>query len=159
MSSKQLSQRQARWSQFLFCFNFKINYKPGSQCKANALTRRFQDLPANSNPYQDYIEQVMLKSKNLSTVQSIQILCWKDIRSIDAIEQDLKSAINNTYQKMDSKDLVAVINQIITDRIYHSCHYSLSNYSLKNKYFYYHGKLYLSIMKLLCLWVLQESHD
>ena len=29
MSSKQLSRCQARWSEFLSQFNFKISYKPG----------------------------------------------------------------------------------------------------------------------------------
>ena len=44
MSSKWLSRRQARWSKFLSCFNFKINYKPGSQYKSIALTKQSQDL-------------------------------------------------------------------------------------------------------------------
>ena len=52
-------------------FNFKISYKPGPQCKAVVLTRRSQDLPTDSNPCQDYMEQVVLKPKNLSTVQPV----------------------------------------------------------------------------------------
>ena len=46
MSSKRLSRRQARWSEFLSRFNFKIVYRPGvdNGC-ADALTRRSQDLP------------------------------------------------------------------------------------------------------------------
>ena len=38
MSSKCLSHHQAYWSEFLSHFNFKISYRPGSQCKADALT-------------------------------------------------------------------------------------------------------------------------
>ena len=110
MSSKQLSRRQAKWSKFLFCLNFKINYKPGSQCKVYALTRGSKDLPANFDPYQNYIKQVVLKPKNLSTVQPIKILRQEDIKPIDAVKQVLKSAINNAYQEIDSKDPVAVIN-------------------------------------------------
>ena len=152
MSSKQLSWRQARWSKFLFHFDFKINYKPGSQC--NALIKSSQDLLAHFDPRQNYIEQVVLKSKNLSTVQPIQILHRGDISLIDAVEQDLESAINNVCQKIDSKDLVAVISQMITDRVYHSCHYSLSNYFLENRCFYHYGKLYLPKIKSLYFWVL-----
>ena len=46
MSSKRLSRRQARWSEFLSRFNFEIVYRPGSEngC-ADALTRRSQDFP------------------------------------------------------------------------------------------------------------------
>ena len=86
IASKQLSRRQARWSKFLFYFNLKINYKPGSQCKADILIRRFYDLPANSDPGQDYMKQVILKPKNLCTVQPIQILYQGDIMPINTMD-------------------------------------------------------------------------
>ena len=51
MFSKGLSRCQARWSKFLSYFNFKINYQPGAQCKADALTKGFQDLLVDSDLY------------------------------------------------------------------------------------------------------------
>ena len=46
MSTKLLNRRQARWSEFLSRFNFKILYRPGKQgAKPDALTRRSEDLP------------------------------------------------------------------------------------------------------------------
>ena len=46
MSTKLLNRRQARWSEFLSRFNFKITYRPGKQGeKPDALTRRSADLP------------------------------------------------------------------------------------------------------------------
>ncbi len=48
MTTKTLSRRQARWSEYLSRFNFKIVYQPGKMNgKANALTRRSGDLPAD----------------------------------------------------------------------------------------------------------------
>ena len=44
---------------------------------------------------------------------------------INAMEQNLESTINNVNQKIDSKDPVAVINQIITDGVYPSRYYLL----------------------------------
>ena len=85
----------------------------------------------------------MFKLKNLSTVQSIQILCWENITSVNTIKQDLESAIDKAYQKMNSEDPVAIISQMITDRVCHSCYYLLSDYSLKIGYVYYYGKFYL----------------
>ena len=39
MSTKQLSCRQARWSEFLSCFNYRITYRPGkARGKPDALT-------------------------------------------------------------------------------------------------------------------------
>src|SRR5699024_9122803 len=46
MTTKLLTRRQARWSEFLSRFNLKIVYRPGKQgAKPDALTRRSEDLP------------------------------------------------------------------------------------------------------------------
>ena len=110
MFYKWLSRCQARWSKFLFYFNFKNNYKLGSQCEANALTRESQDLPTHFDFCQNYIKQIVFIPNNLSIVQPIQTLRQGDIRSIDAVKQDLESSINNAYQKINSKDPVVVIS-------------------------------------------------
>jgi hypothetical protein len=45
-TTKLLNRRQARWSDFLSRFNFKIPYRPGKQgAKPDALTRRSEDMP------------------------------------------------------------------------------------------------------------------
>ena len=77
----------------------------------------------------------MLKPKYLSTVQSIQILRQGDIMSIDNIKLDLEGNIDIAYQKINFEDPVAIISQIIINRVCHSRHYSLSNYFLKNRHF------------------------
>ena len=68
MTTKQLSRRQARWSEFLSRFDFKIVCRPGKQGeKPDALTRRSGYLPSEEGdkrlPYQ---RQVVLKAHNLS---------------------------------------------------------------------------------------------
>ena len=69
------------------------------------------------------MEQVVPKPKYLRIVQPIKILCRRDILPIDNMKQDLESAIDKAYQEMNSEDRVAIISQIITDRVCHSCHY------------------------------------
>ena len=44
MTTKALTARQARWAEILSGYNFLIKYKPGSSNRADALTRREQDL-------------------------------------------------------------------------------------------------------------------
>ena len=45
-TTKLLNRRQARWSEFLSRFNFRITYRPSKLgAKPNALTRRLEDLP------------------------------------------------------------------------------------------------------------------
>jgi RNase H-like domain found in reverse transcriptase/Reverse transcriptase (RNA-dependent DNA polymerase)/Integrase zinc binding domain/Integrase core domain/Chromo (CHRromatin Organisation MOdifier) domain len=59
MTSKQLSRRQARWSEFMSNFNFEIKYRPGRLgTKPDALTRRSDVYPkgedrayAQANPH------------------------------------------------------------------------------------------------------------
>ena len=161
MSFKWLSRCQARWSEFLSQFNFKISYKPRPQCKADALIRRSQDLPTDSDPCQNYMEQVVLKPKNWSTVQLVWILRPGEIMLVEAepTDQDLKTTIENVYQEMDSEDPVFVIRQKISNGEHHSCQYSLSDYSLENERLYFNNKLFLPNQEPLCHRILQESYD
>lgn len=66
MSTKQLSRRQARWSEFLSRFNYRITYRPGKAGgKPDALTRRSGDLPKEGDtqdPRHLYQHQTVLKS-------------------------------------------------------------------------------------------------
>ena len=73
---------------------------------------------------------------------------------INTIKHDLESAIDNANQEMDSKNFVAIISQIINNKVFHTCHYLLSNYSLKNRCFDNYGKFYLPIIDLLHLHIL-----
>ena len=70
MSTKLLSRRQARWSEFLSRFNFKIVYRPGKAgVKPDALTRRSGDLPKGGDKYDEHTKfqyQVVLKPQNLT---------------------------------------------------------------------------------------------
>ena len=69
MSTKLLSRRQARWSEFLSRFNFKIVYRPGKAgAKPDALTRRSGDLPKEGDKYDErtkFLYQAVLKPQNL----------------------------------------------------------------------------------------------
>ena len=67
MTTKQLSRRQARWSEYLSRFNFQIRYRPGAKGgKPDALTRRRGDFPQNATDERlKYQHQVVLKPENL----------------------------------------------------------------------------------------------
>lgn len=66
MSTKQLSRRQARWSEFLSRFNYRITYRSGKAGgKPDALTRRSGDLPKEGDtqdPRHLHQHQTVLKS-------------------------------------------------------------------------------------------------
>ena len=67
MTTKQLSRRQARWSEFLSRFNFAIQYCSGKlNSRADALTRRSADFPQDDqDPCHAHHQQLMIKPHNL----------------------------------------------------------------------------------------------
>ena len=127
MSSKRLSHHQAHWSEFLSRFNFKISYCPGSQCKADALTRHSQDLPADSDPCQDFMEQVVLKPKNVASHPEVQVKPIRILRCSEAAPVDvepevapLSDVIQAAYDNLAEGDPVATVSQMLRDGVRHS---------------------------------------
>ena len=143
MLSKCFSHCQACWSKFLSHFNFKISYCPGSQCKADALTQHSQDLLSDSDLCQDFMEQVILKPKNLvySEVQvmPIQILRCSEAAPVDT-EPDatpFSDIIQAVYNNLAEDDPVATVSQMLRDSVRHSQEVSLSDCSLENDCLFY----------------------
>ena len=65
MSTKMLNRRQARWSEFLSRYNFRIIYRPGKQGeKPDALTRRSEDLPKEGDERLQRQSRIVLKKEN-----------------------------------------------------------------------------------------------
>ena len=102
------------------------------------------------------MQQVVLKPKNLSTIQPVQILRHKDIMLVEAelADPDLETTINNVYQEINSEDVVFVISKKISNREHYSWQYLLSDYVLENGCLYFNNKLYLPNQESLCLWIL-----
>ena len=165
MSSKCLSRHQACWSEFLSRFNFKISYHPGSQCKANALTRHSQNFPSGSDPCQDYMEQVVLKPKNIASseiqIKPIRILKCSEVMPVD-IEtevQPLSDVIQAAYNTLDEDDPVATVSQMLQDGVQHSREVSLSDCTMENDYLFYKNWLWIPENDELRLHLFQEAHD
>ena len=69
MTTKQLSCRQAHWSEFLSWFNFVIQYCSGKlNSRVNALTCRSDDFPQDDqDSHHAYYQQLVIKPHNLSS--------------------------------------------------------------------------------------------
>ena len=66
MTTKQLSRRQAHWSEYLSRFNFVIQFWPGKLGgKPDSLTRRSGDLPKKKDERIKQMQQTVLKNHNL----------------------------------------------------------------------------------------------
>ena len=76
MTTKQLSRRQAHWSEYLSRFNFVIQFCPGKLgAKPDALTKRSRDLPKTEDERIKQIMQIVLKKHNLDlAIKSLEDL-------------------------------------------------------------------------------------
>src|SRR5690606_26624741 len=67
-TTKKLNRREARWSQTLQNYNFKIVYRPGPKNeKADALTRRSGDLPEGKEDERSGVMGQLLQNKNFDS--------------------------------------------------------------------------------------------
>ena len=99
MTTKQLSRRQARWSEFLSRFNFKITYRPGKLGgKPDAFTRRSGDLPSGEGDERlEYQKQVVLKPHNFHIPDPSQPATTKPIALASVIPSlNLESTSKST---------------------------------------------------------------
>ena len=65
MTTKALTGRQARWAETLSRYNFMIMYKPGSQNRADPLTRRDQEMDSQMAVKISTRTQTLLRPENL----------------------------------------------------------------------------------------------
>lgn len=109
MTTKRLSRRQARWSEFLSRFNFKLTYRPGAQGgKPDALTRRSPDLPHDQGDERHQHQfQTILKPHNLSPGMSPIAL---NQGTVDTAEQEsqrsLEDLLSTAYEQDTTPDRI-----------------------------------------------------
>jgi hypothetical protein len=83
MSTKLLNRRQARWSEFLSRFQFKIVHRPGKQStKPDALTRRSQNLLNDDDERRQNQSQTILKRENLALTAARTLDPTQDIEEL-----------------------------------------------------------------------------
>ncbi len=103
MTTKTLSRRQARLSEYLSRFNFKIVYQPGKMNgKANALTRRSGDLPSDEDERILQQSCVILKPENFLEVHTSNIP-FDPALDKPISEPALSEIDDNDFQQLESE--------------------------------------------------------
>ena len=163
MTTKELNRRQARWSEFLSEFQFKITYRPGKQgTKPDALTRRAGEGPTSKN------EQVLLKPVNLGqgVLPAAQTThCAQLAAMVVEEELDLEDMITNAY------DNDALVNSVMTalrnnekapskfkDKL-QLAGVSLSQCEIRGERLYFDNRLWIPEDDDLILAVIKAHHD
>ena len=187
MSSKQLSRRQARWSEFLSRFNFIIKYRPGFQCRADGLSRRPQDKAQDANDdRKKYLEQVVLKPRNLdsalnSSVVPSYVCPTRILRRHERLPElsegpellnddtplptanqprtTLDEDITVAYQNLAREDPCRIVREQMLSGTRRSMITTLADCSMDNRRLYYRRRLWIPENEDLRHRCIQECHE
>ncbi|KJZ69408.1 hypothetical protein HIM_11204 [Hirsutella minnesotensis 3608] len=182
MTTKQLSRRQVRWSEFLSQFQFAIKSIPGKENgKPDALTRRSQDLPQNeSDDRIRYQQQSLLKPHNVDRSIQEQLklnpelselfvnLCLEqeialcptildEIQGPEPIDHKITRLLDRGYE--DDEWWMKIRDEMLKPHgVPHSKEIPLSECTINDGRLYFRERLYVPQSELRTL-LIQLAHD
>lgn len=152
-TTKLLTRRQARWSEYLSQFNFVIRFRPGKLgAKSDTLTRRWDVYPkegssdyASVNPqnFKPVFTQSQLASSLRSTILHEPVLRAASIVDLDTLHDDIRHALPS--DSVSSKQLPTPTDP----------RWTLGPDELLR----FEGRIYVPDSDTLRLRVLQNKHD
>ena len=159
MSTKNLSRRQARWSEYLSRFDFVIKYRPGKQGqKPDSLTRRSGDLPKEGDERLEYQFQTVLKRQNLDPEISVNTICLCPMHIVE--DEDERSTLDLWQAGYDSdlfkKKILTLLRSPGTQR---SREISLTECTEVDEHLYYRERRYVLDFAPLRKRLLMLHHD
>jgi transposase InsO family protein len=151
-TTKLLNRRQARWSEFLSRFNFRITYRPGKQGgKPDALTRRSEDMPKEGDERLHHQSQIVLKRENLDPK-----LAFNATRLPTELPTDLADLFDEAYSTDDN---LKSIRQAIHDEKPRHARITLSECTEVNDRLYFRDRLYVPDHDGLRAELLRRCHE
>src|SRR5690606_688288 len=156
MTTKLLNRRQARWSEFLSRFDFKITYRPGKAGgKPDALTRRSGDLPKKGDERLARQHQVVLKHRKLDpAILTLQVAAATSVSNPGPLTS-VEELFNEGYVKDPLPQ--AVIKQLQEGQT-RSKQLSLAECEERNGRLIYRGRTYVPDYLPLKLRLIQDFH-
>jgi hypothetical protein len=154
MTKRLLSRRQARWAEFLSRFSYEFKYRPGKlNGKADALTRRSQDVPTGDDPRVLQQERVLIDPKliNLSPVT---------VEGEPRNETETPTLEELFTQGYQSDKFLQQVLKLIKDGARYCKGISLSECSIdEDGQLRFRGLLYVPDHDMLRLRIMQLCHD
>ena len=160
MTTKQLSRRQARWSEYLSRFNFEIQYRPGKQGeKPDSLTRRTGDLPRkDSDERLRYQNQVVLKPHNLAP--EIRLRPIVETRTPTPSFDSDEPSLDELWEAGLAVDTFETeILTLLRRGVRHSRKIPLAECSERNEHLYFRDRRYVPDSDALKARLIRECHD
>ncbi|KAG8871131.1 hypothetical protein FRB98_001016, partial [Tulasnella sp. 332] len=143
MTTKEPSQRQARWSLFLAGFDFKIVYRPGMKARPDPLSRRPDHQPKGE---EGKFKPILEKNRF-----EINAATFSDHDIVKRIKAELKA----------DKSMAAVLAFLNedTDKAPAKVKEQMSDYALVDGILMYQNKIYVPQNKAIRKDVLESRHD
>lgn len=158
-TTKQLSHRQARWSEYLSRFNFTITYRPGKNGeKPDALTRRSQDVSAQDEARQAR-NQTLLRPELFSRrLEAPEKTSSEDLHELNLNETDrsITQIIDEGYSGDEFIQETLVLLRNGTQR---SKRITLSDCEDRNGRLYYRDRLVIPSSDELKIKLLRLVHE
>lgn len=165
MTTKALTRRQVRWSEFLSQFDFEISWRSGSMSvKPDALTKRSQDLPKSQNdPRIKYQNQALLKPHNIGSPLT-ETVSIKSIQLSPAVIETVGAKITRLLDiGYKDDEFWHRIKKEMTkpEGIPKSKEISLSECDIRKDHLYFRDRLYIPNLPKneLRTFLLQLAHD
>src|SRR5215213_367340 len=162
MSTKLLNRRQARWSEFLSRFDFKISYRPGKAGgKPDALTRRSGDLPKEGDERLAHQSQTVLKSHNLDEELAKSCNAPDTMRLLaDNSPTIMRSTLDELFLEAYQTDpFPSQVLTMLDNQVRHSRLISLAECGRNDNRLTYRNRIYVPNHEPLRLRLLQDHHD
>ena len=163
MTTKQLSRRQARWSEYLSRFDFQIVYRPGkSGGKPDALTRRSQDLPeGGDDPRVKIQHQTVLKPRNLELLANGLAKESSEENDIESgLDQEEVKTLEELWQEALKNDPFPVkILNLLRSGARHSKDISLAECTEIDGRLHYREKMFVPDSHALKMRLCESVHD
>jgi hypothetical protein len=150
-TTKQLSHRQARWSEYLSRFQFTIEYRPGTQGqKPDALTRRTQDAQAQEDGRAGR-NQTLLRPELFRPREPDQA-----VHVLTETPRTVHEIINAEYE---NDSFIQEVIQLLRSGIRRSKKISLSDCEFRENRLYYRSRLVIPDNDELKVKLLRHVHD
>ena len=164
-STKLLNRRQARWSQFLSQFNFKIVYRPGTAGgKPDALTRRSGDLPKEGDERSLENHTTIIKPENILHVAAVtpsnQQTITNSQQTVIPDPQQTNPTLSQLFTEAYEKDpFPTKVIEMLNNNTRYCKDITLAECTVNNNRLLYRGCLWVPNYEPLRLHLMQQHHD
>ena len=145
-TTKQLSHRQARWSEYLSRFRFEIIYRPGKHGgKPDTLTRRSQDAPA----------QEEARKARVQTLLPPEVFRQTDLMLVET-DRSIQQIIDDEYP---NDELIQETLELLRTGVRRSKKFTLAECTFRDGKLYYRNRLVVPDHDELKIKLLRHVHD